>query len=154
MNTLQLVFGDIRDKTLRLFESAPDDVLTWTPPGTANPLIWHAGHAVWVIDVLCVQPLTGRSDVSPDWTETFGANRRPPAQTKTWPTRDDVIAALRRQRESVLALLGSATPAQLAELAPSKRPGTTKEMWAVHAFHDEANHQGEMYLLLKLAKAR
>lgn len=151
MTPHQIVFADVRNKTLRLLEKADPASLLWAPAGTRNHILWHAGHALWVVDLLCVQPLTGQSELPAEWAEKFGANAIPPDQTTDWPTVEALTEQLRAQEKRVLDLLGTATPAQLS--APP-RPGhpSTIEKWALHGFHDEANHQGEMYLLMKLWK--
>src|SRR5262249_55329732 len=52
----------VRECTLRLFDATEPGSLTWTPQGTVNHILWHAGHAVWVADVLTTEPVTGQSD--------------------------------------------------------------------------------------------
>ena len=48
----------IRGETLKLLAAAPDDWLTFAPEGTSNHILWHAGHAVWLQDVLFVEVVT------------------------------------------------------------------------------------------------
>ena len=60
---LQELVRQVRGYTIELFGEVPEEWLWWTPAGTANHILWHAGHALWVQDVLCVEPLTGRSEL-------------------------------------------------------------------------------------------
>jgi hypothetical protein len=141
---LQELARQVRGGTLELLEVAPEPWLLWAPPRTSNHVLWHAGHAVWLQDVLCVKPLTGQSELPSGWAETFGQHCRPVTQTKTWPSRSDVAALLRDQLARVLELIQSIA-------AGAGEVGNTSAM--IHAWHDEARHQGEMYLLLKLRRA-
>ena len=115
------------------------------PPGTSNHILWHAGHALWVQDALCVEPLTGASELPAGWEHSFGADCRPVRETQHWPERGEVLRLLERQlvrlqelfRERAEQLTDSALAAQI-----------------VHGLHDEARHQGEMFLLLKLRRGK
>lgn len=150
-NILQLLLGQVRRKTIDLLTNAPVEALRWTPPagGTQNHVLWHAGHALWLGDVLCIEPATGRGELPPGWAATFGAKERPPSQTHEWPSRDDVIAHLRRQEQRMFEVIGGLTQQEL-DKSPGGRTGETLATWIVHGLHDEAKHQGEMFLLLKL----
>jgi hypothetical protein len=41
--SLLTMFDEVRGKTLRLVQVEPRQAL-WTPPGTSNSILWHAGH--------------------------------------------------------------------------------------------------------------
>lgn len=152
MTPHQLIFTDVRGKTLRLFGDAPAEMLTWAPAGTANHVLWHAGHAAWVIDVLLVKALTGNGELPEDWTARFGARGTSPRDTRDWPAREALIESLKKQHDRVMQLLASATP-QLLSRTPRENNPATVEQWLLHGIHDEAAHQGEMHLLTKLWKA-
>jgi hypothetical protein len=139
--TILMVADEVRAKTLKLLEATPEDWLLWTPPGTQNHIAWHSGHALWVADALCIQSISGRSELPPGWAETFGMNGRLPAQTPTWPAKVELLARLRTQHGRLRTLLGALDGAD---------PQTLRRI--IHGFHDEANHQGEMYLLLKIRR--
>lgn len=141
---LQELARQVRGGTLELLQAAPEPWLLWAPPGTSNHVLWHAGHAVWLQDVLCIQRLTGRSELPPGWAELFGQHCQPVAHTKNWPSRDELARQLRDQLARVLQLIRSPD-------VPAGEFGNVSAM--VHAWHDEARHQGEMYLLLKLRRA-
>jgi hypothetical protein len=143
----------VRECTLRLFDATEPGALTWTPPGTVNHILWHAGHAVWVADVLTTEPVTGESDLPPGWAETFGQDSKP-ATIRHWPEPLEVRSRLESQMHRILDLLHEyrETIAEKANQKPSE------ESWPllygiIHGWHDEARHQGEMYLLLKLWRA-
>jgi hypothetical protein len=141
----------VRGDTLQVFDSAKDDWLTWSPEGTSNHILWHAGHAVWLQDLLCVELLTGRSELPEGWAAMFGARSQPGAINE-WPSRDEVSSLLRTQLGRMLEIL-QRTPEEVLLQTPTKfRDTRTTLGWIIHGFHDEAKHNGEMYLLLKLCQ--
>jgi hypothetical protein len=141
--------SQIRGHTLHLLSGAPAAALLWTPSGTSNHLLWHAGHALWVQDVLCIEPLTGRSELPPEWSERFGQDCRPVAQTRDWPERVEVRQRLELQLHRLLELFEEHGP-RLTSLTPDRAGEWELMRDLLHGLHDEARHQGEMYLLLKL----
>lgn len=145
---LVTLLDEIRPKTIRLLQMMPDDWLLWSPPGTQNHITWHAGHAIWLADVICIQPITNRSELPEGWDQTFGQYCRPPSHTKTWPTQQELIRRLADQHARLRELLSRLSDADL--YAPPRQGALARCI--IHGLHDEANHQGEMYLLLKLRK--
>lgn len=143
----------VRKSTLELLTAASDSELLWAPPGTSNHILWHAGHALWLQDKLCLEPLTNRSELPKGWEARFGMNCRPVASTKDWPAREEVADLLTRQLWRILSLLEE-TPLERLVIPPS-RDGFVRCLagTVLHGLHDEARHQGEMCLLLKLARA-
>ena len=84
---LQELARQVRGNTLQFLAAVPEAWLTWAPEGTSNHILWHAGHALWVQDVLCIQPLTGSgSELPAGWDETFGSDCRPVRTTTDWPS--------------------------------------------------------------------
>ena len=73
---LAILAYQVRECTLRLLDDTEPGALTWTPPGTVNHILWHAGHAVWVADVLTIEPITGHSELPGGWAEKFGQHRQ------------------------------------------------------------------------------
>lgn len=151
--TLQELSRQIRRDTLDILLAADPAWLTYAPPGTSNHLLWHAGHALWVVDALCIEVLTGRSELPPGWADTFGMNCRPLHETKNWPDRDELAALLRRQGQRVLDVLDAVTDKQLVQPADPARGPASLASRIIHGLHDEAKHCGEMYLLCKLCRA-
>jgi hypothetical protein len=145
----------VRAETLRLLAAAPEAWLTWALDGTSNHLLWHAAHALWLQDVLFVELVTGRSELPEGWAESFGMDCRPVALTNQlglWPRREDVARRLAEQLSRILALIDE-LPAE--RLSSGAGAANRRSLLAslIHAWHDEAKHQGEMYLLLKLRRA-
>jgi hypothetical protein len=141
----------VRQGTIQLLQAFPEKYLTWAPPGTSNHALWHAGHAVWLLDALGMQLLTGRSELPPDWEPQFGMNCEPVEERKFWPTRAMVIAKLREQYQRFVQMLESVTPEQLTQhLGPGEHDTVASRI--IHGLHDEARHQGEMYLLFKMTQ--
>jgi hypothetical protein len=143
----------VRQGTLQLLDATHSSHLTWSPPGTSNHILWHAGHALWLQDILTLQPLSGRCELPPGWETMFGQGSHP-AHITHWPAKSHVRNLLAAQRDRIVGMLSEkaeliATQAEI--VSPHTRwplvPGI------LHACHDEARHQGEMYLLYKLQKA-
>ena len=85
--TLTELVRQVRSGTLEILAAADERWLTWAPPGTSNHILWHAGHALWLGDVLGVELITGQSELPPGWPETFGMDCRPVGETNRWPSR-------------------------------------------------------------------
>jgi hypothetical protein len=146
---LQELARQVRGRTLDLVQAAPEPALLWAPPGTQNHILWHAGHAVWLMDVLGLELLVGRSQLPRGWEEIFGMNCQPPRLTRTWPSRQEVVRLLQEQLERYLAAL-ERTPAESLALPTAAAARRSLAGRLLHGLHDEACHSGEMYLLLKL----
>lgn len=152
--TLQELTRQIRRDTLSLLDAAEPEWLTYTPPGTSNHILWHAGHILWLLDVLCIQFLNpDGSELPENWDERFGMNCAPPASRKEWPSIDELKDLLHFQLYFVLDLLDDADE-EVAEVADSSKGSATIETRIIHALHDEAKHSGEIYLLMKLCRNR
>jgi hypothetical protein len=145
---------EVRGDTLRFLQAAQPAELTWAPPGTSNHLLWHAGHGVWLQDALCVRLLTGRSELPAGWEETFGMGSRPSRRRAGWPAKRELLDLLQAQLARILGLLPSIPDDALDRPPPHAHPGDTRTLGhcILHGWHDEARHQGEMYLLLKMQR--
>ena len=144
-----ILIDEVRPRTIQLLEAPLPEWLLWAPHGTQNHITWHAGHCAWLADVLCIGPVTGASELSPRWAETFGQDRTPPARTKNWPTVPELVAVLRAQHLRMRELVSPLSDDELARVV-SPRSGATLARQIVHGLHDEACHQGEIYLLFKM----
>jgi hypothetical protein len=151
--TLQELASQVRRDTLQILDAAEPNWLTYAPPGTSNHILWHAGHALWLQDVLCVRLLIGRGELPAGWAERFGANCQPLNQTVDWPTRTELEELLRGQLRRVIELLAGTSDEQLVRPAGPDRGTATISDRILHGLHDEAKHSGEMYLILKLYRA-
>ena len=142
----------VRIHTVELLAAVPQPCLLWAPPGTSNHILWHAGHALWVQDVLFIEPVTGKSELPSGWAETFGMDCRPVQESNrlpAWPTREAIERRLRGQLDRVIELIQEIAEERLAFDAPPVLGERNLLSAFVHAWHDEARHQGEMYLLFK-----
>ena len=139
----------VRGSTLQVLDATQADWLTWSPEGTSNHILWHAGHALWLQDLLCVELLTGRSELPEGWAAMFGASSQPSANNE-WPSRDEVRSQLQAQLSRVLELLDRTSEDVLSQTPNTFRDTRTNLGWIIHGLHDEAKHNGEMYLLWKL----
>jgi hypothetical protein len=149
--TLTELVRQVRSGTLEILAAADERWLTWAPPGTSNHILWHAGHALWLGDVLGVELITGQSELPPGWAETFGMDCRPVGETNRWPSRAEVDRLLRQQARRSIKLLGE-LPRERLEI-PGGDGSRTLAGRILHGLHDEARHQGEMYLLWKMCPA-
>jgi hypothetical protein len=143
----------VRGDTLRLLAAAREEWLTWSPPGTSNHILWHAGHALWLGDVLCIERATGRSELPAGWAEKFGMDCRPVRQTRDWPTRAELHRRLAEQLLRMQQVLAELPPERLVVEEPHDGGRRGLASAVIHGLHDEAKHQGEMYLLLKMCQA-
>ncbi|MEX2092415.1 MAG: DinB family protein [Pirellulales bacterium] len=153
IKTLSELARQVRESTLQLLHVPEPAWLIWTPPGTANHILWHAGHALWVQDALCVEPLTGQSELPSGWAESFGQNSLPTSVTSNLPEETQVRELLEAQLVRILDLLIEYADTIVVN-ADEQLPGSGWPLLAgmIHGWHDEARHQGEMYLLHKLCR--
>jgi hypothetical protein len=149
---LEELARQVRRGTLEILNAAPEECLTWAPAGTSNHILWHGGHALWLQDVLCVRPLTRASELPEGWSQSFGARCRPVHSTTRWPRRSELAKLLGSQLERMLGLFQTEA-SRLTEVGPDPPAGWGLTRGVIHGLHDEARHQGEMYLLLKLYRA-
>ena len=141
---------EVRTRTLRLIEGVSDEQARYAPPGLNNTILWNAGHAYVLIEHLAMAPATGAPpDDPPGWFETFSWKSRP-ALVRDWPALDDVVKRLGAQHVRLMRLIEQLTPAQLDRVMPN---GRILRDLIVHGLHDEAQHQGEIYLLRKMLAA-
>lgn len=150
--TLRLMLREVRKTTIDLLAGVTDEQARFAAPGLVNTILWHAGHAFVVVEHLAVAALSGAPVVVPDgWFETFSWKSQPATVTQ-WPTVAQVVAKLRDQEQRLAAAIESASPQKLAEPVGDPARGRTVRWSILHGLHDEARHQGEMYLLKKIAK--
>jgi hypothetical protein len=146
---LKELANQVRRDTLGLLESAPAELLPWCPPGTRNHLLWHAGHALWLQDHFGVHPLAGMSELPAGWDQLFASGCDPTDPPHPWPEKQTLHQMLNSQHHRIHELLTAAEqdrwPDSLA--TPEARSRFTTQL--IHGLHDEARHQGEMYLILK-----
>ena len=150
--TLQELAKQVRGDTLQIFDAAQPSWLNYAPPGTSNHILWHAGHALWLQDVLCIRLLAGHTELPAGWDDVFGMNCRPLSQNVGWPSREELRELLIGQLRSVLELLAAVRDARLAEPADPARGSVAVSDRIIHGLHDGAKHSGGMYLILKLCR--
>jgi hypothetical protein len=152
-DVLKLLARDVRGDTLEFLTTSTSGNLMWTPDGTSNHVLWHAGHALWLQDLMCVEPITGRSELPPEWADRFGMDSQPQT-VSTWPPHSEIEELLVSQLDRILDLLDDVTNSALS--APVPRLGGKRTLcgWIIHGLHDEAKHSGEMHLLRKMAKGK
>ena len=145
-SSIQEMVRQIRGFTIELLAVDNRDLYLWAPTGTSNHMIWHAGHALWVQDILCIVPLTGKSELPDGWAEKFGQDCDPVASQTEWPQRAHVQELLSKQQQRLLKLIGDIPDERLVV-----NPDDSKDLIGgiIHGLHDEARHHGEMYLLFK-----
>jgi hypothetical protein len=146
--TLILMAKEIRGKTLKLLDGLSGEQARFTAPGLNNSILWHAGHGIMLMEHLGIMPLSGaqQTHYPAGWFEKFGWKSEP-RTVAAWPTVEEVRNELTQQLPRLLALLESAGEATLSKPDAKGRP--TRYL-VLHGLHDEAIHQGEMYLLRKM----
>ena len=152
--SLILLAKEVRGKTLRLIEGMDDAQARFAAPGLNNSILWNAGHALVVVEHLGIAaaaattPIGKPSPYPSDWPEKFGAKSLP-ANVTAWPAIEAVRSALRDQLQRLTALIESRTEADLAKVIDPAKSRTLRYS-ILHGLHDEAGHQGEIYLLKKM----
>ena len=149
-STLQEMVRQIRGFTRQLLSTTNPAWILFAPVGTSNHMLWHAGHAVWVNDRLCIERLVGKSELPDGWAVKFGMDCEPVSEQKDWPELAEVQTLLAQQETRLLELIDQMTPEQLVI-----RQDDNRDLIGgiIHGLHDEAKHHGEMYLLHKLCQA-
>ena len=149
--TLMTLASEVRGKTLRLLEGVDADAARFTPAGLNNTILWHGGHALMLVEHLCIIPAAGGLPRYPaGWFEMFGWQSRPAAVPRdAWPPLAEVVERLREQLGRLRGVIGSLTQEQLCRVTDPARSRTLRYS-IVHGLHDEASHQGEIHLLRKL----
>src|SRR3954470_25073389 len=124
--TLLTLAEEVRGKTLRLLEGVPPDVPRYTSPGLNNSTLWHAGHALMLVEHLCLIPATGGEPTYPKgWFEMFGWKSVPASVPRdAWPALSDVIERLREQLSRLRATIEGLTPQQLDRVVDANRNRT------------------------------
>lgn len=148
-DSLLLLATEVRGKTLRLLDGVGDETARFAPAGLDNSVLWHAGHALVVVEHLGVMPATGGLPAYPPaWFDTFSWTSRPAAVT-SWPALGEVVAALTDQLSRLTTAIAALSPPQLDQVVDPRRNRTLRYS-ILHGLHDEAGHQGEIWLLRKL----
>lgn len=148
--SLLLLLDEVCGKTVRILETVAAEDATWAPPGLQNTILWHAGHAYFLLEWLTMKSLAQRPRMPEEWHEMFSWDSRPgQIEANRWPTLAGVIVALREQHKRVRQIVVGLTDDQLDQ--PSARnPAKAVRYEVLHALHDEACHCGEIHLLRKL----
>ena len=148
-HSLALLADEVRRKTLWLLDGVSEEMARFAAPGPSNSILWHAGHALVVVEHLCVAPATGASAQLPlGWFEKFSWDSQPQT-VRDWPTLAEVAAALREQLPRLTHAIAALPPEQLDQILGPPHDATLRYL-IVHGLHDEANHQGEIWLLRKM----
>src|SRR5688572_8917777 len=114
-----LLASEVRGKTLRLLDGVSESEARFAPAGLNNTILWHAGHALVVVEHLSVAPATGGPPSYPAaWFETFSW-KSVPATVTCWPTLDEVVERLREQLTRLRVAIESLPPERLAGMLAS-----------------------------------
>jgi DinB superfamily len=152
--TLLQLAKDVRGKTLRILEQVSEPEARYAPPGLNNTILWHAGHSLVVVEHLSLSPATGKPPAYPEgWFEKFSWQSQP-ATVKLWPTLAQVKAHLVEQAERLTSVISGLSEEQLIRPAGDPSKGRNLRWSILHGVHDEAGHQGEMWLLKKLQRPK
>lgn len=150
-NSLVLLADEVRRKTLWLLDGVTDEMAHYAAPGLSNSILWHAGHALVVVEHLCIEPATGEAAELPvGWFETFGWDSQPQT-VRDWPPLGDVVDGLRQQLPRLIDAICPLAPEQLDQILGPPHDATLRYL-ITHGLHDEANHQGEIWLLKKMGQ--
>lgn len=148
--TLLMLANEVRGKTLRLLDGVTADQARFTGGGGLNnSILWHAGHALVTVEHLGVIAATERPPQYPaGWFQTFGAKSLPAGVTD-WPDLGTVVVALQDQLGRLADVIRTTRPERMDQVIDADRNRTLRYS-ILHGLHDEAGHQGEIYLLKKM----
>jgi uncharacterized damage-inducible protein DinB len=109
--------------TLSLCESLMDDIsdeeMLHQPSEGVNPPAWILGHLALVNDML-LQVLGREGFCPPEWGAEFGPGSTPLPQEHDYPSKEELMAMLRKGHSAVLDVLPSIDAATLASPTPFK----------------------------------
>jgi hypothetical protein len=148
-----MVLDEVRGKTVRILQTVAAKDARWHPPGLQNTIVWHAGHAYFLLEWLAMSALGRTPDLPDGWYEMFSWDSRPSqVSADRWPALFEVVSRLEEQLKRMRRTIGELSDAELDQ--PSTRnPAKTVRYDILHALHDEACHCGEIHLLRKLRGA-
>lgn len=94
----------------KLMEDLPDEKLADQPAGIRNHAAWQIGHLV--SSSAAMMRLFGREPELPEgWSELFGMGSKPTDDRSAYPTKDELMSALRQAHERISEAARSADPA-------------------------------------------
>ena len=147
--SLLMLAQDVRNKTLKLLDGMTDQQVGYVAPGLTNSILWHAGHVFILVEHLVIIPITAQEPAYPmGWFQMFGWKSKPEL-VQQWPRLEEVVSQLVDQYRRVSGLIQKLEDKHLATIVDEAKNRTLR-FNIIHAFHDEANHQGEIWLLKKL----
>jgi DinB superfamily len=146
--SLAMLVFEVRWKTLKMLEGLTHEQAMGVAPGMNNSILYHAGHGYAVQEHLAVAKLEKREPKLIEGFEVFMWNSPPTAST-VYPHIDKVKAALIQQRDHLIKLIEGMDASAFDEIVNPEK-GRTLRYVVLHGLHDEANHQGEIWLIRKL----
>src|SRR5438093_633696 len=124
---LLLLLDEVRAKTLRILSSVPAEYARWAPARLQNTILWHAGHAFVLVEVLTMKSLE-RSSLIPDgWYEIFSSESHPAlVPSDRWPLLSEVIHQLESQHKRLRTIIGELSEEQLDRPSASNPKRTVR----------------------------
>jgi DinB superfamily len=148
--SLLLLLDEVRGKTLRILDPSTFPDPGWAPPGLQNSILWHAGHAYFLLEWLTMHALDRPPELPGGWYQTFSWDSRPgEVPPDQWPSLAEIVAKLRTQHQRMKRSIGELSGEQL-DRPSARNPQKSVRYDILHALHDEACHCGEIHLLRKL----
>src|SRR2546421_9369489 len=124
--TLMMLLKDVRGKTLRILDGLTDEQARFAAPGLQNSILWHAGHALLVVEHLGVAAISGNEPSYPKgWFEKFSSQSKP-ATVTDWPKLDEVRGQLNEQLAKLSGLVEHTSDAQLDKVIDANRNRTLR----------------------------
>lgn len=149
--SLRLFFDEVRGKTLQILEWVREPEACVAPAGLQNHILWHAGHSYMTVELLVARGTGRQAEYPAGWYELFSWDSDPAAVAEeAWPSLAEVKSALAAQHKRLLSAMAAVSEEQLQASVNGRPAG----WWIAHGIHDEACHSGEMWLLLKMQRAR
>ena len=146
--SLAMLAFEVRWKTLKLLEGLTHEQSLGVAPGMKNSILYHAGHGYAVQEALGVARIEGREPKMPEGFDVFMWNATPTPET-VYPPIEVVREKLTEQRDHLVGLIEKTDASRFDQIINPEK-GKTLRFSVLHGLHDEAQHQGEMWLIRKL----
>jgi DinB superfamily len=112
--SLLLLLNEVRGRTIRILDSVAVEDSVWAPRGLQNTIVWHAGHAYFLLEWLTMGALGRTPRIPKGWYQTFSwASRSAQVPIDRWPLLADVVSRLGEQRDRMRRIIGELSDKQL-----------------------------------------
>ncbi len=149
-------FQSARKYTLALIEGLEPDQWFWMPKPPVSNVAWQIGHLAVAQYGLMLFRQRGRQTedaelLSSELRKLFSKGSSPPADSKSYPRFDEILALLHRVNDQVMRETNSFNPESMDELTEPPHAGPLTRMGSIlFAAHHEMLHCGQIGMLRRM----